>query len=249
MPHIPASATATTRTTMTMRPMSTVRLLPAVAVLAAIPIAACAAPFAGPAAPDPARLLQPDHPEMQRTAPDTFEVHFETTQGDFVMEVVREWAPIGADRFYNLARHGYYDGVRFFRVLPGFVVQFGISGDPTISAAWREMRMADDPVVRSNERGYVSYAMAGPDTRTVQVFINLADNSRLDAQGFAPFARVVSGMEVVEALHAGYGEGAPRGDGPEQERIQAEGEAYLEAEFPELDRVVRATVVEGRLAG
>jgi cyclophilin family peptidyl-prolyl cis-trans isomerase len=173
-PHIPASATATTRTTTTMHPMSTVRLLPAAAVLAAILLAACAAPFAGPAAPDPARLLQPDHPEMQRTAPDTFEVHFETTQGDFVMEVVREWAPIGADRFYNLARHGYYDGVRFFRVLPGFVVQFGISGDPAISAAWRPMRMADDPVVQSNERGYVSYAMAGPDTRTVQVFINLA---------------------------------------------------------------------------
>jgi peptidyl-prolyl cis-trans isomerase A (cyclophilin A) len=244
MPHIPAYATPTTRTTTTMHPMSTVRLLPAAAVLAAGLLAACAAPFGGPVAPDPARLLQPDHPEMQRTAPDTFEVHFETTQGDFVMEVVREWAPIGADRFYNLARHGYYDGVRFFRVLPGFVVQFGISGDPTISAAWREMRMADDPVVQSNERGYVSYAMAGPDTRTVQVFINLRDNSRLDAQGFAPFARIVSGMEVVEALHAGYGEGAPRGEGPEQERIQAEGEAYLEAEFPELDRVVRARVVE-----
>jgi peptidyl-prolyl cis-trans isomerase A (cyclophilin A) len=229
---------------MTMRPISTARLLLAAALLAATLLGACAAPFAGPAAPDPARLLQPDHPEMQRTAPDTFEVHFETTQGDFVMEVVREWAPIGADRFYNLARHGYYDGVRFFRVLPGFVVQFGISGDPAVSAAWREMRMADDPVVQSNERGYVSYAMAGPDTRTVQVFINLRDNSRLDAQGFAPFARVASGMEVVEVLHAGYGEGAPRGEGPEQERIQAEGEAYLEAEFPELDRVVRARVVE-----
>ncbi|UCG76155.1 MAG: peptidylprolyl isomerase [Gemmatimonadota bacterium] len=182
---------------------------------------------------------------MNQTAPDVFQALFETSKGDFTVEVVREWAPNGADRFYNLVRNGFYDGVRFFRVLDGFVAQFGISGDPAVSTVWRERAMADDAVAGTNARGTVTYAMAGPNTRTTQVFINYRDNSQLDDMGFAPFGRVVSGMEVVDALHAAYGEGAPRGSGPNQARIQAEGNAYLESEFPDLDFVQRATIVEG----
>ncbi|MGH7699737.1 MAG: peptidylprolyl isomerase [Gemmatimonadales bacterium] len=175
-------------------------------------------------------------------AADTFRARFETSEGDFVIEVHRDWAPLGADRFHELVSSGYYDGARFFRVLPGFVAQFGIHGDPQVAAAWRERRIADDPVRESNARGTVTFATGGPDTRTTQVFINYADNGRLDAMGFAPFGRVVEGMDVVDRLHAGYGEGAPRGPGPDQSRIQAEGNAYLEREFPELDYVRRAAI-------
>jgi peptidyl-prolyl cis-trans isomerase A (cyclophilin A) len=176
-------------------------------------------------------------------APPTFRVRFETTAGDFVIEVQREWAPRGADRFHELVRSGYYDGVRFFRVLAGFMAQFGVHGDPRVSARWRERRIPDDPVRQSNTRGMVSFATAGPDTRTTQVFINYGDNSRLDAMGFSPFGRVVEGMEVVDRLYAGYGEGAPRGRGPDQGRLQAEGNTYLEREYPRLDAVKRAAIV------
>jgi peptidyl-prolyl cis-trans isomerase A (cyclophilin A) len=178
-----------------------------------------------------------------QTAPAVFRARFETSAGSFVIEVQREWAPLGADRFYALVKSGYYDGVRFFRVLPRFMAQFGIHGDPQVSAKWRDQRIADDPVRQSNTRGMVSYATAGPGTRTTQVFINYADNSMLDGQGFAPFGRVVEGMEVVDRLYAGYGEGAPRGRGPDQGRMQAEGNAYLERDFPKLDFVKRATIV------
>lgn len=191
-----------------------------------------------------AAILPPDSPEMNRPAPDSFRVRFETSEGEFVVRVRREWAPHGADRFYNLVRHGFYDGVRFFRVLEGFVAQFGIHGDPEVAAAWRQATIPDDPVVASNERGTLSFATAGPDSRTTQLFINYRDNSQLDAMGFAPIGEVVEGMEVVDRLHAGYGEGAPRGEGPSQGRIQAEGNAYLEAAFPELDHVERAAVLE-----
>jgi len=207
-------------------------------------LAGCAAPRMAAEDPGPSPLLDPTHPAMTRSAPETFLVRFETTQGDFVVEARREWAPNGAQRFYNLVRNGYYDGVRFFRVVPGFVVQFGVHGDPDVAAAWRTARMPDDSVRVSNVRGSISFASGGPDTRTVQVFINLSDNSRLDASGFAPFARIMDGMDVVDRLYAGYGEGAPRGQGPDQARIQAEGEAYLASEFPLLDRVVRARVIE-----
>lgn len=189
-------------------------------------------------------LLNPASEAMNQTAPDVFQARFETSKGDFTIEVHREWAPHGADRFYNLVGNGYYDDVRFFRVLDGFMAQFGISGDPQLSAVWRVLAIPDDPVVQSNTRGHVSYAMAGPNTRTTQLFINYGDNSPLDAQGFSPFGIVVSGMEVVDALHAGYGEGAPRGTGPSQGRLQAEGNAYLESEFPELDYVVQASIVD-----
>lgn len=215
---------------------------------AARPPGDAAQPAATPSAEDapPANpLLNPAHEAMNQTAPDVFQALFETSKGDFTVEVVREWAPNGADRFYNLVRNGFYDGVRFFRVLDGFVAQFGISGDPAVSTVWRERAMADDAVAGTNARGTVTYAMAGPNTRTTQVFINYRDNSQLDDMGFAPFGRVVSGMEVVDALHAAYGEGAPRGSGPNQARIQAEGNAYLESEFPDLDFVQRATIVEG----
>jgi peptidyl-prolyl cis-trans isomerase A (cyclophilin A) len=178
-----------------------------------------------------------------KAAPATFRARFETSAGTFAIEVRRDWAPLGADRFYDLVKSGYYDGVRFFRVLPGFMAQFGIHGDPHTSAEWRDRRIADDPVRQSNTRGMVSYATAGPHTRTTQIFINYGDNSGLDRQGFAPFGRVVEGMEVVDRLYAAYGEGAPSGRGPDQGRLQAEGNAYLAREFPKMDFVKRATIV------
>jgi cyclophilin family peptidyl-prolyl cis-trans isomerase len=181
---------------------------------------------------------------LRETAPATYKVRFETSKGAFVVDVNREWAPNGADRFYNLVKNGFYDGVRFFRVLDGFMAQFGISGDPKISAPWREARIQDDPVRQSNRRGFITYAMAGPNTRTSQVFINYGDNSALDRQGFAPFGQVTSGMNVVDALYNGYGEGAPRGQGPDQGRVQTEGNAYLMKNFPRLDFVKKATITK-----
>src|SRR5690606_9945572 len=190
-------------------------------------------------------LLRPDAEAFQATAPETFRVRFETSKGDFVVEVVRAWAPNGADRFYNLVRNGYYDDVRFFRVISGFMAQFGIHGDPKVNAAWRVRPIPDDPVVESNRRGYVTFAMTSqPNSRTTQLFINYADNTQLDGMGFAPIGRVVEGMEVVDQLYAGYGEGAPNGRGPDQARIVAEGNAYLNANFPNLDYIRRATVIE-----
>ena len=176
------------------------------------------------------------------TAPPVFHTHFETSKGDFTIEVHREWSPNGADRFYNLVSAGFFDDVRFFRVISGFMAQFGINGDPEVAAVWRQQRIQDDRVIQSNTRGFISYAMAGPNTRTTQVFINFGDNSRLDSDGFSPFGRVVEGMEVVDQLHAGYGEGAPRGRGPAQADLQSRGNAYLEESFPDLDYVVKATV-------
>jgi peptidyl-prolyl cis-trans isomerase A (cyclophilin A) len=177
-------------------------------------------------------------------APDSFRARFETTKGDFVIAVHRAWAPRGADRFYDLVRSGYYDNARFFRVISGFMVQFGLHGDPKVSAEWRERRIPDDPVRRTNVRGMVTFATAGPGTRTTQVFINYGSNDRLDAMGFAPFGQVIEGMDVVDRLYAGYGEGAPQGRGPNQGRIQMEGNAYLERAFPRLDYVRRATIIE-----
>ena len=159
-----------------------------------------------------------------------------------MIDVQRNWAPNGADRFYNLVKNGFYDNVRFFRVISGFMVQFGINGDPKISAPWREAKIKDDPVVQSNRRGYITFAMAGPNTRTSQVFINFGENGSLDSQGFPPFGRVIQGMEVVDKLNAEYGEGAPRGRGPDQGRLQMEGNAYLTKDFPNMDYVKKATI-------
>jgi cyclophilin family peptidyl-prolyl cis-trans isomerase len=179
---------------------------------------------------------------LREQAPATYKAKFDTSKGVFVLELNRDWAPNGADRFYNLVKNGFYDTVRFFRVISGFMVQFGINGDPKLSAQWREARIQDDPVKQSNKRGFITYAMAGPNTRTSQVFINFADNAGLDSQGFSPFGRVVSGMNVVDALNAEYGEGAPRGRGPDQGRIQMEGNAYLMKDFGRLDFVKKATI-------
>ncbi len=179
---------------------------------------------------------------LTEQAPATYKARFDTTKGTFVIEVHRAWAPRGADRFYNLVKNGFYDDVRFFRVLDGFMAQFGINGDPALMAKWRVARIADDQVKQSNRRGMVSFATAGPGTRTTQVFINFGDNSSLDGMGFAPFGRVVSGMNVVDSLFAGYGEGAPQGRGPDQGRLQTEGNAYLKQNFGRLDYIKKATI-------
>ena len=186
------------------------------------------------------KLMKPA--SLTEKAPDVFKAVFQTTKGTFVIEVTRAWAPLGADRFYNLVKNGYYDECRFFRVLSGFMAQFGINGDPKINAVWSQARIKDDPVKESNKRGYVTYAMGGPNTRTTQIFISYVDNSRLDSGGFAPFAKVVEGMQVVDSLYAEYGEGAPRGSGPDQGLVQTQGNAYLEKNFPKLDYVKSATI-------
>ncbi|MEX0590616.1 MAG: peptidylprolyl isomerase [Xanthobacteraceae bacterium] len=178
---------------------------------------------------------------LNEKAPATFKARFETSKGAFVIQVNRDWAPNGADRFYNLVKNGYFDDARFFRVMPGFMAQFGINGDPKVNAQWRNARIKDDPVRQSNKRGFVTYATSGPDGRTTQVFINFDDNSGLDSEGFSPFGQVTSGMNVVEALNNEYGDGAPRGRGPDQMRLQQEGNAYLNKEFPRLDFVKKAT--------
>ncbi len=188
-------------------------------------------------------LLEPS--KLTERAPDVFQARFDTTKGPFIIEVHREWAPAGADRFYNLVRNGYFDDARFFRVISGFMAQFGLSGKPEITKAWENAVIPDDPVTQSNTRGMVSFAMRGPGSRTTQLFINYSDgNNRLDSMGFAPFGKVIEGMEVVDALYSGYGEGAPRGRGPRQDRIQEEGNAYLTAEFPELDSINSAKIVK-----
>ncbi|HUU25197.1 MAG TPA: peptidylprolyl isomerase [Methyloceanibacter sp.] len=179
---------------------------------------------------------------LNEQAPPVYKAKFDTTKGIFVIEVHRDWSPNGADRFYNLVKNGYYNDVRFFRVINGFMVQFGISGNPDLSTVWREARIPDDPVKENNGRGMVSFATAGPGTRTTQVFINFGDNSMLDGQGFSPFGQVVSGMDVVDSLYSGYGEGAPRGDGPDQGRVQSQGNAYLITDFPKLDYIKKATI-------
>ncbi|HVR71080.1 MAG TPA: peptidylprolyl isomerase [Vicinamibacteria bacterium] len=209
---------------------------------------AVAAPAPSPTAATPAPAPSPrpallDPSRATERAPDRFRVAFETTKGRFVVEVTRAWAPRGADRFFGLVRAGYYDDVAFFRVIENFMVQFGIHGDPAVSAVWREARIPDDPVTQSNRRGMVTYATAGPGTRTTQLFINFRDNVSLDGQGFAPFGNVIEGLSVVDSLYSGYGEGAPRGRGPEQGRAQAEGNAYLKGSFPKMDFVKTARVV------
>jgi peptidyl-prolyl cis-trans isomerase A (cyclophilin A) len=183
-----------------------------------------------------------DPSSLNEKAPDVYKAKFDTSKGTFVIEVHRDWSPNGADRFYNLVKNGFFNDARFFRVIDGFMVQFGISGNPDLSAVWREARIPDDPVKQSNTRGMVSFATAGPGTRTTQVFINFGDNAGLDGQGFSPFGQVVSGMDVVDSFFKGYGEGAPRGQGPDQGRVQMEGNAYLMTDFPKLDYVKKATI-------
>ena len=198
-----------------------------------------------PAAPPPAPpapgsdkpLLNPKHPEMLKQAPATYTVRFNTSKGDFVIRVTRDWAPHGADRFYNLVRHGFFDGCRFFRVMPGFMAQVGLNGDPQVSSAWQEANIPDDPVKESNQRGYVCFAKTGaPNSRSTQIFINYGDNSRLDKDGFAPFGKLVGGMEIVDEINAEYREQ------PNQGMIQMQGTPYLMRDFPKLDFITSATV-------
>lgn len=200
-------------------------------------------PAPAPAANVPPALLDPSAATEQ--APERFKVRFETTKGAFVVDVHRDWSPNGADRFYNLVRIGYYDGVKFFRAIDGFMVQFGINGyGSVVNDKWRPASIPDDPVKEHNTRGRVTFAKTGaPNSRTTQIFVNYGDNRMLDGQGFSPFGEVVEGMDIVDSLYKGYGEGAPRGAGPDQGRVQSQGNAYLEAQFPKLDGVVRATVL------
>ena len=179
---------------------------------------------------------------LKEQAPPVYRVDFDTSKGPFVIEVHRDWAPNGADRFYNLVKNGFYDNARFFRVIEGFMAQFGVNGDPKISAVWRDARIKDDPARISNKRSFVTFATAGPNTRTTQVFISYGDNSNLDSQGFTPFGQVISGMKVLDSMYSGYGEGAPRGLGPDQSKLQAEGNAYLASKFGNLDYIKKATI-------
>ena len=179
---------------------------------------------------------------QQGQAPNVYTVNMDTSKGAVVIEVHRDWAPLGADRFYELVKSGYYNGARFFRVLPNFMAQFGIAADPQVTSKWKDAKIQDDPVKESNVKGMVTFATAGPNTRTTQMFINIADNARLDGMGFAPIGKVISGMEVVENFYKGYGEGAPRGQGPAQQLIEEQGNTYLEKEFPQLDYIKKATL-------
>ncbi|WP_437203190.1 peptidylprolyl isomerase [Planctomicrobium sp. SH664] len=183
--------------------------------------------------------------QAQPAAEAPYKVKFETSKGEFVVEVHPEWAPLGAARFKELVESKFFDNAKFFRVIDGFMVQFGIHADPKIAGEWRSKVIKDDPVKQSNTRGMISFATSGPNSRTTQMFINFVDNSRhLDRTGFAPFAQVVSGMDVVDKLYSGYGEGAPNGRGPDQFRIQKEGNAYLDQQFPNLDFIKSATIVK-----
>jgi peptidyl-prolyl cis-trans isomerase A (cyclophilin A) len=194
------------------------------------------APVPAPAGRGP--LYDPAHPDASRVAPAEFKVVFSTSKGDFTVLVFREWSPRGADRFYNLVRSGFYDENRFFRVVPNFVVQWGLPADPRVAKAWEAARIQDDAMKQTNVRGMVTFAKSGEHTRTTQIFVNTKDNNALDAQGFPPFGKVIAGMDVVDALNAEYREA------PQQGRIQAEGNEYLKKEFPNLDFVKSARLAE-----
>jgi cyclophilin family peptidyl-prolyl cis-trans isomerase len=196
--------------------------------------------FATPVFGQAASLANPA--ALTEKAPASYKARLDTSKGVVVIEVRRDWAPNGADRFYNLVKNGFYDNARFFRVISGFMVQFGINGDPKLSTPWRAARIKDDPVKQSNKRGMITFATSGPDSRTTQVFINFGDNGGLDGQGFAPFGQVIAGMDVVDQLYSQYGEGAPRGRGPDQGRIQNEGNDYLMKDFPRMDYIRKATI-------
>jgi peptidyl-prolyl cis-trans isomerase A (cyclophilin A) len=209
----------------------------------AVPAQPAAAQASAAAAPDQAALLSPASATAQ--APAVFKVKFATTKGDFVIEVHRDWASHGADRFYNLVKLGYFDDAAFFRAIEGFMVQFGIHGSPQVSAKWRDANIPDDPAAgQSNKRGAATFATAGPNTRTTQLFINYGDNANLDGMGFTPFGQVTEGMGVVDSLYKGYGEGAPGGRGPDQGRVQSEGNAYLRKDFPQLDYIKTARLAQ-----
>ena len=214
------------------------------------PPEATPAPAPTPAATAAKKSAEPAHDyskelqsptRLKERAPDTYQVKFDTTRGAFTITVTRAWAPLGADRFYNLVKHHFYDNAAFFRVVPDFVVQFGIGANPSVSSAWKHTEIKDDPVTQSNKRGAIVFATAGPNTRTTQVFINLKDNARLDSMGFAPFGTVDgSGMNVVEMMYEGYGDNA----GPDQDQLEKQGDPYLKKGWPKLDYIKSATLVQ-----
>src|SRR5215475_2127202 len=214
------------------------------AVLIAAALAAPALVLAQGGAVDLSKAKLRNPAQLTEKAPDTYKAKFETSKGAFVVDVHRDWAPLGADRFYNLVKNGYYDDCRFFRVVDGFMAQIGMNGNPAVQSAWTTARLKDDPPKAgvSNKKGFVTFAHAGPNSRTTQFFINFGDNSSLDKQGFPPIGEVTSGMDVVEKLYSGYGDGPPRGRGPSQGQITAEGNAYLMKDFPKLDYVKKATI-------
>ena len=194
------------------------------------------------AEPNPALL---DPALATEKAPELYRVRMDTTAGSFVIEVHREWAPRGADRFYNLVKIGYFENVAFYRVIAGFMAQVGMHGDPAVSRVWLNSRIQDDPVKQSNTPGMVTFAMGGqPNTRSAQIFVNYGDNSYLDAMGFAPFGKVIEGFESVQKLYNGYGEGEPNGNGPAQAKLFRRGNPYLKAEFPKLDYIQKTTILE-----
>ena len=222
--------------------MKTIHLLCALGLFAAVAIVQAEdakkeekPSTASPGFTDPAKLTE--------KAPETFKAQFDTTKGKFTIEVTRSLSPNGADRFYNLVRSGYFKDVAFFRVVPGFMCQFGIHGDPNVSAKWRAAAIADDPVKGSNTRGTITFATAGPNTRTTQLFINFGNNINLDSMGFSSFGKVTEGMDVVDKINSEYGDGPPYGSGPNQGRVQGEGNAYLKKDFPNLDYIKSATIV------
>ena len=186
-------------------------------------------------------LLSPE--QFGETAPATFQVQFETSEGNFLVEAHRGWAPLGADRFYNLVTSGYYDDTRIYRVIGDFMAQFGLNADPYVNQAWKTQFILDDPVMESNSRGRMTFAKGGLHTRTTEVFINYRDNQMLDSDGFSPFGEVIEGMQVVDSFFSDYGDGPPRGDGPYAAMAQARGKEYLDSDFPELTRIIRATIV------
>ena len=215
------------------------------AIALVIFVAACekAPPPPGtPPAPTPA-ILQPDPAKVAAAGPDSFVVHVVSSRGPFDLIVHRNWSPNGADRLYYLVSNGYYDGLRFFRVLDGFMAQFGMPGDTTVGRVWRDLHINDDPVTQANTRGRLTFATAGPNSRTTQLFINVGNNTQLDKMGFSPVGEVTSGMNVVDSLYSGYGDGGESGGkGPSQEKLALQGLAYLMRDYPKLDYIVTARV-------
>ena len=211
---------------------------------ATMPAATAAATTASPAPKPSTPLASTLHPalldpsKITGKAPDLYKAKLTTTKGDIVIEVHRDWAPNGADRLYNLVKAGYYDDVRFFRVMDNFMAQVGMSGDPAVNAKWQSANIPDDPVKQSNKRGFVTFAQTGaPNSRSTQLFINYKDNSNLDGQRFAPFGQVVTGMDVADSIYKGYGES------PNQGLIGSQGNAYLDSKFPKLDQIKHAEIV------
>lgn len=207
-------------------------------------VVACVA-LVGCSSPEPAKkdAEAPKKEARQEKAPDVYQVSLDTSKGPVTIEVRREWAPVGADHFYNLVKTGFYDNARFFRVVRNFVVQFGIAANPQTQRLWENISLPDDPVKQHNTRGTVTYATRGPNTRSTQIFINLRDNRQsLDGQGFAPFGKVTAGMDMVDSFYNSYGDMPPMGQGPDPSQIQLRGNEYLESRFPRLDYIRKATI-------